>query len=70
MTATSDSKELELEILRLKAKIKDYEELVASYEDTIELSSKWINDSTMWYSDETLETKWQELWDRAAQLKE
>jgi hypothetical protein len=60
--------ELEAEVERLKAKVAGYDALVMSYEDVIEFSSKWLHDSCEWYGDETLAPKWQDLWDRHAEL--
>jgi hypothetical protein len=61
--------ELEAENERLKARLADYEALVSNYEDVIETSSKWLHDSTQWYGDEYLAPKWQDLWDRAGELR-
>lgn len=61
--------ELEAEVEHLKAKVAAYDALVMSYEDVIAFSSKCMHDSTLWYGDETLALKWQDLWDRAHELR-
>jgi hypothetical protein len=61
--------ELEAENERLKARLVDYDKLISSYDELIDKSRKWYHDSTQWEGDEDLGPMWQDLWDRAHELR-
>ncbi len=61
--------ELAIENDRLKTRLADYDKLVLAYDELIERSRKWYHDSTQWEGDEDLGPMWQDLWDRAHELR-